>query len=69
MSKPRHPADRALLEAAARLANLPLTAERAEQLVGPVDGVFQLLDALHRSPLDEIAPAFAFQAKWGHGHE
>ncbi len=65
MSSTRVPTDAALLEAAARLANLPLSAQRARELVPAVDGVFALLDALDRRSLGETAPAFAFQAKWG----
>ena len=65
MSKTRFPTDAALLEAAARLANLPRPAERAAELVPAMDGVFQLRDALNRGSLGETAPAFAFQAKWG----
>ncbi len=65
MSNPRYPTDVALLQVAARLANLPLPAERAAELVPAMDGVFQLLDALHQGSLGETAPAFAFQAKWG----
>lgn len=64
MAKSRFPSDAALLEAAARLVNLPLSAERAVQLVPAMDGVFQLLDALDQRTLGETAPAFAFNAKW-----
>ena len=64
MLKPRCPTDPALLEAAARLANLPLTPARAEELVPAMDGVFQLLDALNQAALGETAPAFAFRANW-----
>ena len=64
MFKPRCPVDSALLESAARLANLPLSAERAVQLVPAMDGVFQLLDTLDQSSLGETAPAFAFRASW-----
>jgi hypothetical protein len=53
-----------LLEAAARLANLPLTPARAAELVPSMDGVFQLLDALNQAALGETAPAFAFRANW-----
>ena len=65
MPTTRVPSDAALLEAAARLANLPLSAQRASELVLAMDGVFALLDALDRHSLGETAPAFAFQAKWG----
>jgi Asp-tRNA(Asn)/Glu-tRNA(Gln) amidotransferase C subunit len=61
----RLPSDKALIEAAARLANLPLTAQRAEQLVPVMDDIFQMLDALEQLSLGEAAPAFAYQAKWG----
>ena len=64
MLKPRCSTDPALLEAAARLANLPLTPARAEELVPAMDGVFQLLEALNQAALGEIAPAFAFRANW-----
>lgn len=62
--KPRLPFDTALLEAAARVANLPLTAQRAKQLVPVMDEIFQMLDALKQLSLGEAAPAFAYQAKW-----
>jgi hypothetical protein len=55
-------ADPALLEAAARLAGLALTPQRAAQLVPAMDGVFQMLDALDQGALGDTAPAFAFQA-------
>ena len=64
MSQSRVPPDAALLEAAARLANLPLSPERAAQLVPAMDGVFQMLDALNQGALGETAPAFAYRAKW-----
>lgn len=57
--------DTPLLEAAARLANLPLTTQRAEQLIPVMDEVFQILDALEQLSLGEAAPAFAYQANWG----
>lgn len=62
---PRQPSDKALIEAAARLANLPLTAQRAEQLVPVMDDIFQMLDALKQLSLGESAPAFAYHANWG----
>jgi hypothetical protein len=65
MPNSRVPTDAGLLEAAARLANLPLSAERAGALLPAVDGVFALLDTLDRRGLGETAPAFGFQAKWG----
>jgi hypothetical protein len=64
MNKPRFPSEPALLAAAARLSNLPLSGERVAQLVPAMDGVFQLLDALHQVPLAETAPAFAFKVTW-----
>lgn len=64
MPRFRYPSDPALLEAAARLANLPLTPQRAAQLVPAMDGVFQMLDALDQGALGETPPAFAFHAKW-----
>jgi hypothetical protein len=64
MNKSRFPSEPALLESAARLSNLSLSGERAAQLVPAMDGVFQLLDALHQAPLAETAPAFAFKARW-----
>jgi hypothetical protein len=60
----RVPTDPKLLEAAARLADLPLSSERIAQLVPAMDGFFQLLDALHQCDPGETAPAFAFRAKW-----
>lgn len=65
MSNPRVPPDAALLEAAARLAKLPLSAERAGELVPSVTNVFALLDLLDQRGLGETPPAIAFQAKWG----
>lgn len=65
MSNTRVPADAALLETAARLAKLPLSAERASELVPAVSNVFALLDLLDQSGLGETPPASAFQAKWG----
>lgn len=61
----RVPPDPKLLEDAARLANLPLTPDRAAQLVPAMDGVFRMLDALDQGALGETAPAFAFRATWG----
>jgi Asp-tRNA(Asn)/Glu-tRNA(Gln) amidotransferase C subunit len=46
------------------LANLPLTAQRAEQLVPVMDDIFQMLDSLEQLSLGEAAPAFAYLAKW-----
>ena len=60
----RIPTDPKLLEAAARLADLPLSAERIAQLVPAMDGFYALLDPLHRSDPGETAPAFAFRARW-----
>jgi hypothetical protein len=60
----RVPTDPKLLEAAARLADLPLTDERIAQLVPAMDGFYALLDALHRGDLGEAPPAIAFRAKW-----
>lgn len=57
-------ADPALLEAAARLAGLSLSSERAEQIAPFMDGVFQWLDALDQSALGETPPAFAYRARW-----
>lgn len=63
--KTRPPSDKVLILAAARLANLPLTAQRAEQLAPIMDDIFQMLDALGQLSLGEAAPACAYQAKWG----
>jgi hypothetical protein len=60
----RVPTDPMLLQAAARIADLPLSAERIAQLVPAMDGFYQLLDALHQCDPGETAPAFAFRAKW-----
>lgn len=64
MTSLRLPTDQALVVAAARLADLPLSSERAAQLVPVMDGVFQLLDALDPGTLQETAPASAFRASW-----
>ena len=64
MLTPRCPTDPALLEAAARLANLPSAPARRHALVPSMDGVFQLLDALNQAALGETPPAFAFRANW-----
>ncbi len=56
--------DPPLLEAAARLAGLPLTPERAAQLMPAMEGVFLWLDALDQSTLGETPPAFAYRARW-----
>lgn len=60
----RVPSDPRLLEAAARLADLPLSAERIAQLVPEMNGFYQLLDALHSADLGETPPAIAFRARW-----
>jgi hypothetical protein len=60
----RVPADPALLEAAARLSDLPLSPERIRELVPAMDGFYAMLDALHATDLGETAPAIAFRAKW-----
>lgn len=60
----RVPTDPALLEAAARLAELSLSPERIAQLVPAMDGFYTLLDALNQGDLGETPPAFAFRAKW-----
>lgn len=60
----RTPVDPALLQAAARLSDLPLDAERIAQLVPAMDGFYALLDPLHRDELGETPPAIAFRAKW-----
>lgn len=60
----RTPTDLKLLEAAARLADLPLDPQRLAQLQPDVNGFFQLLDALHSSDLGETPPAIAFRARW-----
>ena len=60
----RVPTDPALLEAAARLADLDLSPERIAQLVPAMDGFYSLLDALHRCEPGETPPAIAFRAKW-----
>lgn len=62
--KTRLPVDSGLLEAAARLGNLPLPAGRATELVPVMDGVFAMLDSLDQGRLGETAPASAFNAAW-----
>lgn len=61
----RTPVDPKLIEAAARLADLPLTAARAAELVPAVNDTFGALDALARSTLGDVQPAFAYRAQWG----
>lgn len=60
----RTPTDTSLLEAAAKLADLPLEAERLAQLVPAMDGFYALLDVLHGTELGETPPAIAFHASW-----
>ncbi|MES2718295.1 MAG: hypothetical protein V4795_21175 [Pseudomonadota bacterium] len=60
----RTPSDASLLEAAAKLADLPLEPERLAQLVPAMDGFYALLDALHGTELGETPPAIAFHASW-----
>lgn len=60
----RVPTDPALLEMAARLANLSLPSGRAVELVPVMDGVFGMLDSLDQRGLGETAPAMAFNAAW-----
>jgi len=60
----RTPTDQALIAAAARLAELPLSSDRIAQLVPAMDGFYALLDALKQGDLGETPPAFAFRAKW-----
>lgn len=56
--------DPSLLETAARLAGMPLSSERAAELVPAMDGALQMFDSLRQVRLGEAAPAFAFRAKW-----
>jgi hypothetical protein len=56
--------DPPLLQAAARLARLPLSDDRAAALLPALDGVFQMLAALDQASLGETAPAFSFKARW-----
>lgn len=60
----RTPTDVPLLEAAAKLADLTLDAERLAQLVPAMDGFYSLLDPLHSTELGETPPAIAFHARW-----
>ena len=60
----RVPTDPDLLQAAARLGNLPLTPARAAELVPVMEGVFGMLDSLDQGSLGETAPACAFNAAW-----
>jgi putative addiction module killer protein len=56
--------DSASVIALARAARLQLSQARAEDLAGTLGAVFGLLDRLDEVALGEIAPAFAYQAKW-----
>ena len=60
----RTPVDASLIEAAAKLADLPLDPERVAQLVPAMDGFYALLDVLHGSELGDTPPAIAFHASW-----
>jgi hypothetical protein len=60
----RTPTNPALIEAAARLAQLPIDPQRCAQLVPDMDGFFQLLDGLHTTDLGETPPAFAYRSQW-----
>jgi hypothetical protein len=60
----RRSVDAALLEAAARLANLPMPAGRAAELVPAMDGVFAMLDSLDQGSLGETPPSAAYNAAW-----
>jgi len=52
------------VKTACRLADSPTTDRRAEELVPVVDGVYQLLDSLHRSPLGDTPLPTNFDASW-----
>ncbi len=62
--KTRVPLDIELLEAAARMVDLPLSDERARQLVPVMDGILQALDSLDHAGLGETPPAFGYRADW-----
>lgn len=47
-----------------RAARLDLPPERQELLTGVMTSTFTLLDTLDEVDLGEIAPAFAYRAKW-----
>lgn len=64
MTTNRLPADAALLTGAARLANLPLSDARAQELVPALDGVFQMLAVLDAAELGDTPPAAAYRAQW-----
>lgn len=53
-----------MIEAAAKIADLPLSPERTAELVPAMDGFYALLDALHQGELGETPPAIAFRAAW-----
>ena len=60
----RSSVDKDLVEAAARLGNLSLPADRAAELVPLMSEVFTLLDSLDHGGLGETPPACAFDASW-----
>lgn len=60
----RTPTNAPMIEAAAKIADLPLSPERIAELVPAMDGFYTLLDALHQGDLGETPPAIAFRAKW-----
>ncbi len=60
----RTPTDPSMIEAAAKLGDLPLSPDRIAELVPSMDGFYALLDALHQGDLGETPPAIAFRAKW-----
>ncbi len=56
--------DTSLVEAAAKLADMPLDPARAAELVPAMDGFYALMDVLHSTELGETPPAIAFHASW-----
>lgn len=53
-----------MIESAAKIADLPLSAERVAELVPAMDGFYAMLDALHQGEPGETPPAIAFRARW-----
>ena len=60
----RTPTTPAMIESAAKIADLPLSAERVAELVPAMDGFYAMLDALHQGEPGETPPAIAFRARW-----
>ena len=50
----------------AKTARLNLSEERIAVQTEVLPGIFQMLEALDEISTDEVAPAFAYRAKWSH---